>query len=408
MLDLIRIAFLNVFRNLRRTVLTLSSMIVGYSALACFGGFIEFSFEGLRENLIRSQLGHIQIYEKGYGAGHSTEPEKYLLSAPDAIEALIAPMEGVENVAQMLSFSGLASSGTHSVSVSVIGVDPRKNDSFADFETLVEGRQLRRLDTATGVVGTELKKGLGVELGTWVTVLASSVDGIINTADFQLVGSVRTGSLAYDEVFTKVPLRLARRLRDTEKAEKILVLLEDTESVPHIRSLIAQILEREGHHVEMTIWSDAASFYHSVRTLYSGLFHVFAVIVGIVVMFAVANTMTMSVFERTREVGALRALGSSRARIVLMFIFEGIFIGVLGVLLGALGTWGVTELLEAAGGIPIPPPPGMSRGYQANFLLTWRVMFIAAGVTLSAAFVSSIYPAVRAARFNIVRALDHA
>ena len=64
--DLVFLSLRNIFRNARRTTITVFSIVVGFAAMACFGGFIEFSFEGLRENTIRTQLGHLQIYAEGY------------------------------------------------------------------------------------------------------------------------------------------------------------------------------------------------------------------------------------------------------------------------------------------------------------------------------------------------------
>lgn len=408
MRDLMRIAFLNVLRNRRRTILTLSSIVVGYMALACFGGFIEFSFVGLRETMIRTQLGHVQIHRAGYNQGHIAEPTKYMIENPDRLEKMLSKIDGVEVVTQRLSFSGLATVGNNSVNVEVMGIDPRKNESFADFETLINGRQIRRTESDTGVAGAELLKGMGAEIGDWVTLVVSSVDGLINAVDFRIVGSVQTGSQDFDEVFVKIPLKLAQRARDTQSVEEIVVLLEKTENLSQVFSLIEERLAEEDEGHEMSIWSDIAPYYHRVVALYSGLFDVFTVIVGVVVMFSVANTVMMSVFERTPEIGALRAIGASRNRILAMFLLEGFVLGAIGALLGAIGAWLATGFVDAFGGISVPPPPGMSRGYQARFLLGPEVMGLATGVTMLAAVVSSIYPAVAAARLNIVAALDHA
>ena len=407
MRELFLISVLNVLRNRRRTVLTLSSIVVGYMALACFGGFIEFSFVGLRETIIRTQLGHIQITRAGYDQGHIAEPTEYMIENPGQIEEQLSKIPGIEVVTQRLSFSGLATVGQNAVNVKVMGIDPRKNESFADFETLIDGRQIRRTDRDAGVVGAELLKGMGAEVGDWVTLVTSSVDGLINAADFRVVGSVQTGSQTYDEVFVKIPLELAQRVRDTQKAEKIIILLKKTEDLPLIFSTLERQFSQEEKLYDMSVWSDIAPYYHRVVALYSGIFNVLAVIVGIVVMFSVANTVMMSVFERTPEIGALRAIGASRHRILAMFLLEGLVLGIVGVLLGATGAWLVAGLVDAVGGIAVPAPPGMSRGYQARFLLGPNVLGFAAGITMLAAVVSSIYPAVVAARLNIAAALDH-
>ncbi|MGQ4810168.1 hypothetical protein NKDENANG_03617 [Candidatus Entotheonellaceae bacterium PAL068K] len=408
MLELCRLACRNILRNCRRTAITLLSIVVGFAALASFGGFIEFSFEGLRESTIRTQLGHMQIYADGYWQGRVAEPETYLLSAPEEVEAALDATNGIATVTRRLTFSGLASVGTHTVNVRVTGVVAAREEDFTDFETLIDGRQLWPGDQDAGVIGDELRQGLGAEIGDWVTVMTTTLDGVINAIDFQLVGVVASGSREYDRVFVKIPLALAQRALETEKVERIIVLLDDTKRLPEIRQRILETLDGLGRRFETRIWSDLAGFYSSVVALYTGLFTVFALIVGVVVLFSVVNTMTMALFERTPEIGALRAIGARRQTIVWMFMLEGLAIGLLGSALGCavafIGAW----LVDLLGGIPIPPPPGMSRGYQAYFLLTAAVLTKSAGVTMIAALISSIYPAVAASRLNIVEALQHA
>ena len=123
-------------------------------------------------------------------------------------------------------------------------------------------------------------------------------------------------------------------------------------------------------------------------------------------MFSVANTMTMAVFERTGEIGALRAIGARRSTLVAMFLIEGLGVGLLGAGLGIVASWLIAAAVEAAGGIPMPPPPGMSQGFQAYFDLSGAVLLDAFAVTVAATLASSVYPAVAASRIRIVEALQ--
>ena len=132
----------------------------------------------------------------------------------------------------------------------------------------------------------------------------------------------------------------------------------------------------------------------------------FAGIVGVVVMFSVANTMTMAVFERTGEIGALRAIGARRSTLVAMFLTEGVGVGLLGAGLGVVASWLIADAVQAMGGIAMPPPPGMSQGFQAYFSLTGDVLRNAFAVTLAATLVSAVYPAYAASRIRIVEALQ--
>ena len=406
MLDLVFLSVRNIFRNGRRSAITVFSIVVGFAAMACFGGFIEFSFEGLRENTIRTQLGHLQIYAHGYGERRVSDPESVLIADPQEVAERIAELPGVAAVTPRLSFSGLGSTGDATVNVSVVGVDPRGEEEFADFETLVEGRPLEPGELDAGLLGEELRNGLGAEIGDWVTVLTSSYDGVINAIDFQVAGVVRTGSREYDSVFVKVPIELAQRAKETAAVERIVVLLDDTHALPVLQPRIEEILSESDGKFETRRWDELAGFYAAVVSLYTGIFTVFAGIVGVVVMFSVANTMTMAVFERTGEIGALRAIGARRSTLVAMFLTEGIGVGLLGAGLGVAASWLIAGAVEMAGGIAMPPPPGMSQGFQAYFDLTGEVLRNAFAVTAAATLVSSVYPALAASRIRIVEALQ--
>ena len=406
MFDLASLSLRNVFRNARRTVITLTSIVVGFVAMVCFGAFIEFSFEGLRENTIRTQIGHLQIHAEGYSERRVSDLESVLIRDPEEVTEALAALPGVATVTHRLSFSGLGSAGKATLNMSVVGVDLEGEEYFSDFEILVEGRSLRPGDREAGLVGEELRRGLGAELGDWVTVMTTSLDGVVNAIDFRVAGVVRTGSRDYDSVFVKVPVELAQRALETDKVERIVVMLDDTGDLPALQPGIEARLAGLERRFEIRRWDELAPFYDAVVSLYTGIFRVFAGIVGIVVMFSVANTMTMAVFERTGEIGALRAIGARRATLVAMFLMEGVAIGVLGCALGVPASWLVAAAVEAAGGLSMPPPPGMSQGYQAFFDLRGGVLLAAAAVTMGAVLLSSLYPAFSASRVRIVEALQ--
>ncbi len=406
MLDLMSLSVRNIFRNRRRTAITVFSIVVGFSAMACFGGFIEFSFEGLRENTIRTRLGHLQIYAHGYSQHRVSDPESVLIAEPDEVMARIAELPGVAAVTPRLSFSGLGSTGRATVNVSVVGVDPEGEEEFADFETLVAGRPPEPGDPEGGLIGEELRNGLGAEVGDWVTVLTTSFGGVINAVDFRVAGVVRTGSKEYDSVFVKVPIGLAQRAKETAEVERIVVLLDDTDDLYALQPRIEEVLSTFDDEFETRRWDELAGFYDAVVALYTGIFMVFAGIVGVVVMFSVANTMTMAVFERTGEIGALRAIGARRSTLVAMFLIEGVGVGLLGAGLGVVASWLIAGAVQAMGGIAMPPPPGMSQGFQAYFSLTGDVLRNAFAVTVAATLVSAVYPAHAASRIRIVEALQ--
>ena len=142
--------------------------------------------------------------------------------------------------------------------------------------------------------------------------------------------------------------------------------------------------------------------------LYGGIFRVVNLIIAALFLFGIANTLTMSIFERVREIGTLRAIGTRQAGVRNMFLWEGFMMGIMGGAIGIVAGLTTAFFINLAGGFYIPPPPGISDGYQAFISVDWRVVLYAFCLTVAVATISSLYPAWRAAKLNIVQALGHA
>ena len=225
------------------------------------------------------------------------------------------------------------------------------------FESIIDGQQLTAEMQEEGVLGAELMKALGAKVGDNLTILTNTVAGVINAADIKVVGVAQTGTKEYDSVFVKLPIKFVRRMLNTNSAEKIMILLDKTEDVPTVAPLIRKIIEDKNLDLEYQTWDKLADFYHKVVNLYEGIFDVMKVIIGIIVFFSIANTMSMSIFERTKEIGTLRAIGTTRWGITKLFLMEGVLIGILGGILGVLFGVLAAKVINLTGGIEIAPPP---------------------------------------------------
>ncbi|MFQ5901441.1 MAG: ABC transporter permease [Thermodesulfobacteriota bacterium] len=406
-MKIILLALRNIFRNKRRSAITFLAIVSGMTGIIIFGGFIEFAFFGLREQTIRTQLGHIQIYKKGYTEKGVADPSDYLIDNPDTVEKAISELPHIAMVTRRLTFSGLISTGEKTLTAKGIGIAVEREEEMSTFETIVDGGPLEPDMVEGGVVGIELMRSLGAKVGDYLTILTTTKDGMLNAVDFKVAGVAQTGSREYDSVFVKLPISLVQNLLNTEAIEKIIVLLDDTEDVDKVVPILEEVIKEGGFNLEYKLWSDLATFYHKVVALYNGIFNVIKVIIGVIVLFSIANTMTMSVFERVREIGTLRAIGTTRGGIMRLFITEGILIGIIGGLLGIIVGVLTAYLINISGGIYIPPPPGMSRGYISLILIVPKVILYAFALIVVVSTVSSIYPAYRASRLKVVEALQH-
>ena len=405
---LLLLALRNIFKNKRRTAMTFMAIISGMTGIIVFGGFIEFTYQGLRETTIRTQLGHVQIYKKGYSEQGIADPSHYLMDNPEQIETMMSGMPNIKMITRRLTFSGLVSTGEKTLTCKGIGiVVAKKEEEMSNFETIVDGVQLEPDMRDGGVVGIDLMNALGAKVGDNLTLLTTTRDGTINGIDFKIVGVAQTGSQEYDSVFIKLPIQSVQKLLDTTSIEKMIVLLDETDNVSKVMPLLENIIKEKGLDLELKSWSELAAFYHKVVKLYDGIFDVVRIIIAIIVLFSVANTMSMSVFERVREIGTLRAIGTTRGGILRLFMAEGFLIGVLGGLLGIIMSILIAYAINISGGIEIPPPPSMNRGYTALILIIPKVIFHAFLLIVSVSTLSSLYPAYKASQLKVVEALQH-
>ena len=403
-----KLAVRNVFRNRRRTLITLAAMGFGAAAIIVFGGFVHSIYFGVRESTIRSQVGHIQIYRKGYSEKGNLAPYDYLIADYPALREALQRLPHVRTVTARLGFSGLVSTGDTTTAFVGAGVVPEGEINLSALAVIVDGNELASRDPRGVTLGVGLARAFGVKPGDDLTLLTTTKAGAINALAVKVRGVWESGEKAYDDRFLRVGLPEAQRVLDLESGEvqSIVLLLDATDNTAAVRARIEQLIRERGLDLEIRTWDDLELRYHQVRELFGRIFAVLTLIVSVMVVFGITNTMTMAIFERTREIGTVMALGTRRRGVVAMFVLEGFVLGVLGALAGlALGV--VLAKAISAIGIQLPPPPGSTRGFTVQIFVVPAVLAQAAQLSIIAATLASLYPAWRAARVNVVEALRH-
>jgi putative ABC transport system permease protein len=404
----VKLAIRNVFRNRRRTLITLAAMAFGVAAIIVFGGFVHSIYWGVRESTIRSQLGHIQLYRAGYAEKGNLAPYDYLITDYPALRAELVKLPHVKAVTARLGFSGLVSTGDTTTSFVGTGVQPEGETDLSSLAVIVDGKELATRDPRGVTLGVGLARAFGVKPGDDLTLLTTTRGGAINALAVTVRGAWESGEKAYDDRFLRVGLPEVQRLLDLEGGEvqSVVLLLDATEHTAEVRAAIERMIRERGLPLEMKTWDDLALRYHQVRELFGRIFAVLTLIVSVMVVFGITNTMTMAIFERTREIGTVMALGTRRRGVIAMFVLEGIFLGVLGAVAGAVLGVVLAKAISAVG-IQLPPPPGSTRGFLVQIFVVPAVLVRAVALSVVAATLASLYPAWRAARLNVVEALRH-
>ena len=401
------LAWRNLRRQRRRTLLMGAVVAFGFAAFALAGGFIAQTFDALKEGTIRT-VGQLQVVNRL--AVTRTEEKTLEFGLRDAARAraIAARDPGVDAVIPRIDFVGLATNGARSVPFLGVGVDPgpEAKATFAG-ELVVAGTYLSG-DGGDGVVlGTGMASALGVKPGDSVTLLATTPDATLNAVDAVVRGLVDVRIKELNDRYVAIGVVLASRLlQSSETVSKLVVFLKPGADERRTAERLERALGAAGYSVAVRHWKELAVFYGQVRLLYIGIFGFVGIVLVVIVILSAAIVMTMAVTERTREIGTLRALGTRPSRVLWMFLAEGVAIAVAGCAAGAIFALVVRVALNASG-IILPPPPGATHGMPINvrfYPLAYAAGLVAMILTMSLA---SFFPAKRASRVSIVEALTH-
>ena len=397
-----RLALRNITRQRRRSLIGIGAVAFGVIALLLAAGFIEWIFWGMREGTIRSRLGHIQIVRQGYLESGAADPFSYLLPADSPAQRVSEQQPGVQVASPRLSFSGLVSYRDATLSFLGEGMDPEREIELNTSVAMVAGAPLSPDDPKGIIMGWGLANNLGAKVGDTVVLLGSTRTGGINAVEGRIRGLFSTVTKAYDDAALRVPLEMAQQLLRVNGSHTWVLLLKRTELTPRVAYDLQQKLSAQN--LQILPWYELADFYNKTVALFSKQVSVMKLIVAIIIVLSIANIMTMSVLERTGEIGTALAIGVPRTRILRQVVFEGLSLGLVGGAIGVIVGASLAALISWIG-IPMPPPPGMARGFTGEIMVTGDIAFDAFVLALVTTLVASLYPAWKASSMVIVDAL---
>lgn len=265
----IKIAFRNILKNRRRSFVTIMAIAVGFSAVIFFGGYKERAYSGIRRGAISGEgLGHLTIYKKGWLEKGYSDPESYMFDKREIqqIVNLTKEEEAVLLATPKMDISGLVSNGHTSrifVGQAVIPRDAKTISGNMDRSRVAMGMDLSDQNKHGVVFAEGLAKKLDLEPGGGAVVMATTLNGQMNLLDVDVAGIYRSRSKATNERSMRLPLGFAQRLYDTDKADRIVVLLEGWEKTKRVREHLLKKLSESGLDCENN--NDIYAFVHVAR-----------------------------------------------------------------------------------------------------------------------------------------------
>jgi putative ABC transport system permease protein len=398
---MLKLALRNILRQRARAGLTLAAIALGVTTLVLSGGFVEDILVLLREATIRSQLGHLQIYKRGQYASGGHRPYDFLIESPQTIERAVDDVPGVVARTARMSFSGLINNGRGELPILGEGIQPESEARIGSAISMIAGRRLEAGDDFSIIVGEGLASALKLKVGDSVNLVLTTREGAINTLDFKVVGAFRSLSKEYDARAVRIPLPAAQELTATSGVNSVVVLLADTGLTARAR---ADLDARLPPGYEIKMWQELADFYNNTAALYERQFGVLQVIILVMVLLSVANSVNMTLHERTPEFGIMRALGRTGRDVFRLAVLETALLGAIGSALG-IAVGAALALVISAIGIPMPPPPNSESGFTAAIRIVPVILAAAFALGIFASIGASLLPARHLARIPVVEAL---
>jgi ABC-type lipoprotein release transport system permease subunit len=402
----------NLTRSRRRTAITATTVALAVFLLQCFSALLIGIERQSFDNLIRYQTSNAKVFAAGYYQQREEFPLEKALVDPASLEQRIDGIPGVAASTPRIEFSAQLSNGADQIQVTGIGiaVSGSDRDVYRIAQAVVAGSYLQPGEEGL-LIGADLAKHFPVGVGDWLTVLVRTRRGAYEAIDLPVRGLLGTGNPLIDKSVVMLPLETARRMLGMPgMATEIAVRFSATSwELPTLTRLRASLEAIPG--IEVRGWRELeenflalAKVKRSGQTIFMGIFVLLALV-------GITNTILMATFERTREIGALMAMGLRPAGVRRLFLVEGAVTGLVGSLLGSLLALGLILWLASVG-IDVTAAFGeMDIGYPVKDMLypavdlLWMLTVIL--FTGLMATVAALYPAARASRLDPAEALRH-
>jgi ABC-type lipoprotein release transport system permease subunit len=404
MFQLFKMAFRDLGRNKRRTALSALAVSVGMGLLLLMSGVLVGEMQGALKNTIQLFSGHLQIRGLNYDENKISLKWEDLIENPQGlVDTVKAQYPQIVDATPRLVASGIVTRGENSRGVQVIGFDPEAEANQVYRQGLIEGDFLTPDDREGILIGQPLADKLGLTVGEQVNLLVNTSNGDIVEQLFTIRGIYTTNTFGYDESTVFLPLTKAQTITGTaDRASLIFIMLKDREQA----DMIAAALQSPNYTV--VTWREMNELIVQVEDFSNAYMTIFYLIVLGITATVVSNTLVMSVFERTREIGILAAIGMKGRQILAQFLVEAALIATLGVI-GGLILGGSLSYIFGIYGFPID----ISEFGLTGILITNRIYTVLtldnviylSVLTYIITLIASFAPARMASRMEPVEAL---
>jgi len=412
---LLRLAWRNLWRHRRRTLITLSSIALGFGLAVFSIGIGDGSHNSMIRNAIKLGEGHLTVQPKGYLEAPANH--KYLADGKK-LQQQLASIAIAGRVEPRISLQVLASSANNSVGAALEGLSAGNDPRVTMLKPkLVEGAWIEPGDHRGVLIGDGMARKLKVRVGGKVVLMAGTKGGDTQAQLGRVRGIFDSHVDELDDYLVLGDIAFARSFLEGEGADpakepvtRFAVFLDDPDTIDHWKQAIGSALP-EGDIVVLD-WQEMMPNLVQFVVIDDAGNYIFLVLILTMVVFGILNTVLMSVLERTREFGLLRALGLGRLHLLLLVFCESMLLSLLAVIFGWI-VGGGTHWWFSTHGLDFSSMMGGDTSIAGTFmdpviyteLSQGRVIELTL-IVFAATLASGIYPAIKAARVMPVQALS--
>ena len=421
---ILNLAWRNIWKNKRRTILTMLIIIFGCYMIVLFNAFSVGSHDQMIDDAVGLHTGHIQIHEKGYWEKKSLSyvfktDKKYLNDIK-----LLQKKKRISGFTPRIN-AGALLSHNDSTSLAIInGIDPAKEKTVSVMHTkIIQGRFLSSEDSTHAIVGKTLAKNLSIKIGSKIALISQGFGGRVAAEYLTVVGIFKSGNPKYDMTTVFMPFKQATETFSMENyISSLVVKVANISYVESVKNDLITLSKQRQARCSANNKTDIKCATHEVMAwdklmpqlvqwiqMDDASLYIIDLILYLVVAFGVLNTIQMSVFERTREFGVMLAIGTTPRQVLYMVLVESVFISSIGIAIGiTLGS--LTSWYFNVNPIDVSQYADEMAAYGVtSVLMPAKLTYANVIATLCLSFISSIlftiFPAKRAASLNPIKAI---
>ncbi len=332
-MKILNLAWRNVFRHTRRTVITAVAISIGLSAMIFMNTMMNGVDKMAQKNIVEYETGDLEVFAKGYYREEGFFPIDTIIENPESLINQLKTISGINEIVPRVKFQSQINNGIDELPVLGIGIDI-ENESriFKTASAVVKGNFLKNPDDI--VIGEYLARDINLDVGSSVTIITRDRNGTYDARDFTVAGILSTGHPLFDQNAVLISIEKAQELLSIPGSfTELSIKSKDDNNLTPLKEEISQKIGKE---YEVYTWKELYASIFEVSGFKRTFQFLLALVVVIIAAVGIVNTMLMAVMERIPEIGTLKAMGFSNFNIVKMFIYEGGIIGVFGSLIGCI------------------------------------------------------------------------